>query len=335
MSRGLSVCLIPEPPAGRGIVPLIFLLLFPAGCGRKPPEVLFRYRFQPGEEYVYRVTLRGEGEVTMVMGAGAEDENRTVFPVRLEGGYLMVLRVREVSPQGEARIALSYREFDLATTSVIQEREMSVRLTDDRVLVSEGDRVIQETRAGDGEFPLRGVIGEEFELRVDERGTIREARVPAPPEKLFPALRFESFLERMQPEFPGDPVPIGSTWSRTIAIPGPGIQRHWDQGERWEVRLDSTFRGFAEPGEETAVIDYTGSFEQSKPEEEPGSGLRGSSHHLSGTTRFDLSRGRMISGSSTLRQSLEIRMPFEQVLRGRNMDFRVEDTVEVSVQLRQ
>lgn len=335
MSRGHSVCLIPQLSAGRGILLFVLPLLLAAGCGRKPPEVLFRYRFQPGEEFVYQVTLRGEGEVAMVLGAGEEDESRTVFPVKLEGGYLMALRVREVSPEGEAGIVLSYRDFDLTTTSLVQDREMSVRLTDDRVLVSEGDRVIRETGAGDGEFPLRGVVGEEFDLRVDERGTIRPARIPAPPEKLFPALRFESFLERMQPEFPGDPVPAGSTWSRTISLPGPGLQRHWDGGEKWEVRLDSTFRGFAEPGEEAALIDYTGDFEQSKPEEEPGPGLRGSAHHLSGTARFDLPRGRLISGSSTLRQRLEIRMPFEEVLRGRHMDFLVEDTVEVSVQLRQ
>jgi hypothetical protein len=305
---------------------VILLLFFSSGCDRTPPETfLFRYQFQPGEELIYEVSLRGEGEVTMTTGAEDDEPDRIVLPVRLEGSYLMGFRVEEVSPDGAAELAISYRDFDLATVSRIHDREMSVRLSDRGLVISEGDRVIKEVEAGEADFPLRDVIGEEFVFRVDSRGTILAARVPAAPDRLFPALRFDSFLERMQPEFPREPVPLGATWSRTT------------QGEKWSVQLDATFRGFADRGQKTALLDFAGSFRQEDPEEGMGggSGLKGSYHHLSGTTRFDLAEGRVISSSSTLRQNLAVQIGLAQVLRGRKIDIRVEDTVEVSVQLRQ
>jgi hypothetical protein len=343
VSLGIKSRLNPKQTGGRclaGIIPVsaLFLLFLPFGCRQPPPEkFLFRYQFQPGEELVYEVSLRGEGEVTMTTGGADDEADRITLPVRLEGGYLMEFRVEGVSPEGEADLTLSYRDFDLTTVSRIHDREMSVRLTDQGVIISEGDRVIKEVEAGEKDFPLQEIVGEEFEFRVDNRGTILMARVPAAPDRLFPSLSFDSFLERMQPEFPREPVPLGASWSRAIELPGPGIQRDWDQGKRWAVRLNSTFEGFEDPEEKIAVIDYNGSFEQPEPEEEAGAGpgRRGSSHHLSGTTRFNLPDGRVISSNSTLRQNIDLRIGPEEVLRGRKIDIRVEDTVEVSVRLRQ
>lgn len=325
-------------PAGRIPAAALFLvILLCSGC-RPPPEedVLFRYRFRPGETLIYQVTLRGEGEVTMTMsGEGDEqdEEDPIPLPVRLEGGYLMELKVEEVSPEGEADLSLVYRDFSLTSVSQIREREIVTSLTDRGLTISEGDRVISETGSEEDGFPLRGVVGEKFQFRVDGRGAILEARVPPAPERLFPSLQFESFLERMQPEFPREPILAGTSWSRTVEVPAPGLGRHWDRGERWTVRLESTFRDFENRGRKTALIDFSGSFEQEVPERPEGSGLRASSHHLEGTFRFDIPGGRVISSSSTLRQSLDIRVAFDQALRGRNIDIRVEDTVEVSVQL--
>ncbi len=323
-------------PAGllpAGVFSLAVLLW--SGC--RPPEedVLFRYRFQPGETLVYQVWLRGEGQVTMRMDAEEDEEDRIPLPFRLKGGYLMELKVEEVSPAGEAELSLGYRDFDLTSVSRIREREISTSLTDRGLTITEGDRVIRETGSGEEDFPLRGVVGEKFRFRVDDRGTVLEARVPPAPERLFPSLQFEAFLERMQPEFPREPIPAGASWSRTVEVPVSGLGWHGDRGERWVVRLESTFRGFDQRRRETALIDFSGSFQQEIPEPPEGSGLRASSHHLTGTFRFDIPGGRVLSSSSTLRQSLEIRVAFDQAPRGRSFQSRVEDTVEVSVQLRE
>jgi len=323
-----------------GLLPAgIFTLALLLGSGCRPPpeeDVLLRYRYRPGETLVYRVSLRGEGEVLMTMsveGEEREEEDRIPLPVSLEGDYLMELKVEEVSPEGRAQLSLSYREFNLSSVSRIRDREIVTSLTDRGLTITEDDRLISEIGRDDDGYPLRGVVGEEFRLRVDDRGTVLEARVPPAPERIFPSLQFDAFLERMQPEFPREPVPAGASWSRTVEVPVSGLGRQWDRGERWEVRLESTFRGFDDRRRETALIDFSGSYRQETPELPEGSGLRSSSHHLTGTFQFDVPGGRVISSSSTLRQNLELRAAFDQVLRGRSLDIRVEDKVEVSVRL--
>jgi len=332
----------PKPPSGRFFAAIasagvILLLLLPAGCGKKspPPEVLFRYQFRPAEEFTYEISLLGEGEATMTMGKEDGEKEEVVLPVRMEGSYLMEIRVGAVSPEGVADLFLAYRDFDLTAVSRVRDREMAVRLDDGGMVISEGDRVIKETGAGESDFPLRGITGEEFEIRIDNRGTILSARLPAGPERLFPGLRFDAFLERMQPEFPREALPPGASWSRVIEVPGPGQGRPWDRGEKWSVELVSTFRGYEGRDEKTALIDFSGDYRQEAPAEVAGSGPRGSSHRLEGTTRFDLPGGRVLSSRSVLRQSLDVRIEFDQVLRGEKIDLRVEDTVEVTVQLRQ
>lgn len=315
--------------------------LLPTGCKKPPPEeeIIFRYRFQPGEILLYQVSLSGEGAVEMTMGkAGEEEEEGNIsLPVRLEGGYLMEVQVEEVSPGGEVRFSLSYRDFDLTSVSRVREREMTSRLTDRSLLILEGGREIKEIQSGDAHYPLQGIVGEKFGFRVDNRGTILEARTPPAPEHLFPSLQFESFLERMQPEFPREPVRVGSSWTRAVSVPGPGLGRNWDRGERWTVEIDSTFSGFVGRGDRIARIEFSGDFRQEPPvpETESRSGPRGSFHRLQGSCEFDRVAGRMLSSRSTLRQKLDLRIALEQVLRGREIDIRVDDTMEVVIELQQ
>lgn len=273
----------------------------------------------------------------MTMAGGEGEEERISLPVRLEGSYLMEIQVESVFPEGGAELALRYRDFDLTTVSTVRDREMTVLLSDRGLMISEGDRVLKKTEPGEDGFPLRGVIGEKFEFRVDNRGTIIDARVPPAPDSLFSALDFTSFLERMQPEFPREPVPAGASWSRTIEVPGPGLGRPWDRGERWSVQFDSTFRDLTGSGGQVARIDFAGDFRQAPPapEAEDRSGMRGSSHNLSGTYEFDRAAGRVLASRSILRQVLDSRIDLDQVLRGRKIDIRVNDTLEVAVRLRQ
>jgi len=332
----------PVPGSGRPAVLILaaalLLGVLPAGCNKPPPEdVLFRYRFRPGEVLAYRVTLQGGGEVTMTMGGAGDREEEISLPVRLEGGYLMVITVEEVAPGGEAELSLNYRDFQLTSISRVRDREMTAVLTDRDLVISEGDRVIKEVRSGEEEYPLRGIVGDKFEFRVDDRGTILESRLPPAPDRLFPSLRFEAFLERMQPDFPREPVPVGSSWTRAVAVPGPGLGRHWDRGDRWTVEIESTFSGFAGRGDRVARIDFSGDFRQESPDQEDGgrSGLRGSFHSLEGNYEFDREAGRVLSSRSTLRQNLDLKIAFDQVLRGREIDIRVDDTMEVEIQLQQ
>jgi hypothetical protein len=77
--------------------------------------VLLRYRFQPGQEFRYRMTLTGD--ITMTMSgipqpAGANVPNR--IPMTMNGTYEWVQKVKSVSPEGAATVSLGFDKMDLA-----------------------------------------------------------------------------------------------------------------------------------------------------------------------------------------------------------------------------
>src|SRR5947209_1348867 len=81
--------------------------------------VLLRYRFQPGQEYRYRMTVNGDLPITP--GAGAPPGGVLFpgpIPSTMKGTYEWVQRVKSVSPEGVATVSLSLDKMDL-TTSVL------------------------------------------------------------------------------------------------------------------------------------------------------------------------------------------------------------------------
>ncbi|MFH1037426.1 MAG: hypothetical protein V1789_01985 [PVC group bacterium] len=341
-----SIGIIPD--RGRGAVPrpvkaaftagVLLILLGAAGCQKPtPPGYLLRYHFQPGDILQYDVYLTGEGTVTMEEVGSKKEGDRLVLPVRIQGSYLLEAAVESVSPEGTAAISVSYKDFHLTMTNRVRDRESTIILTDRSLRTVEGETVKKEITADDEDFPLRGISGETFTVEVDPRGRIIAARVPPSPGRRFPYLKFDNLWERIQPEFPETEVPVGAGWSREVEIPAPGAGSPWDRGETWAVKLDSTFRGFQGKEEKIALIDFTGRYEQeSLPEEggRPLSGVKRSTHLLTGTVEFDIKDGLVLSSRSRLKQGLDLLMVLEQVIPGKNLQARIDDATEITVTLR-
>src|SRR5438876_6167969 len=78
--------------------------------------VLLRYRFQPGQEYRYRVTMNGEMPMTLggvTPPAGANMPGK--IPMTMTGTIEMVQKVKSVTPDGAATISFGMDKWEMTT----------------------------------------------------------------------------------------------------------------------------------------------------------------------------------------------------------------------------
>src|ERR1051326_6710488 len=78
--------------------------------------ITLRYRFQPGQELRFRLTLNADMGMTMAGGpipAGAGVPNK--IPMTMSGVYQWVQKVKSVNPDGSAVVSLGCEKMDLTT----------------------------------------------------------------------------------------------------------------------------------------------------------------------------------------------------------------------------
>jgi len=317
----------------------LLLLLLPVGCKEPPPaEYQFRYRFQPGKTLKYDVSIDGNGEVTLFSSTQAKKAEEITLPVDFKGTFLLEAVIDTVSPAGTAGLAISYKDFNCRITNRVRDRETTMLLTDQMMRVEERGEIRKELKAGDSGFPLNGIVGSSFELEVDSQGKIIRAEVPPDPGSAFPYMKLDNVFDQIQPEFPLAAIPIGTSWSREVKVSPPESGRPWNRGQTWTIKLNSTFRGFKKGKNQIALIDLSGNIKQSiSPEEkeDQSSGLKRSSHKLSGTIEFDLKRGIVLSSRSVLEQELDIMMLIEQIPSGNKIKVHIKDSTAITVKLNQ
>ena len=317
----------------------LLLLLLPVGCKELPPaEYQFRYRFQPGETLKYDVSIDGNGEVTLFSSTQAKKAEEITLPVNFKGTFLLEAVIDRVSPAGTAGLGISYKDFNCRITNRVRDREITMLLTDQMMRVEERGEIRKELKDGDSGFPLNGIVGSSFELEVDSQGKIIRAEVPPDPGSAFPYMKLDNVFDQIQPEFPLAAIPIGTSWSREVKVSPPESGRPWNRGQTWTIKLNSTFRGFKKGKNQIALIDLSGNIKQSiSPEEkeDQSSGLKRSSHKLSGTIEFDLKRGIVLSSRSVLEQELDIMMLIEQIPSGNKIKVHIKDSTAITVQLNQ
>ena len=316
---------------------IFFLLILPTGCEKPPPaKYLFRYRFQPDEILNYNVTMDGKGEVTLTTFSRKKEAEEITLPVDFKGRFLLEANIDSVSSAGTAGISVSYKDFSCMITNRVRDRETTMLLTDQLMRVEEGGRIKKELKAGESGFPLNGIVGSSFEIEVDSRGKLIQAQVPPDPGKDFPYMKLDNLLDQIQPEFPLAAIPVGTSWSREVKVSPPESGRPWNRGQIWTIKLESIFRGFKAGDERVAIIDLSGNFKQSIDSEDSRaqlSGLKQSSHTLTGTIEFDLEKGLVLSNQSTLKQELDILMAIEQIAAGSKIKVHINDTTSITVKL--
>lgn len=316
----------------KGVVSAVILLLLvlPTGCKKPlPAEYLFRYRFQPDEILNYEITMDGKGEVTLTTFSRKKESEEITLPVDFKGRFLLEAVIDSVSPTGTAEISVSYEDFSCIITNRVRDRETTMTLTDQLMRVEESGRIKKELKAGESGFPLNGIVGSSFEIEVDSRGKLIQSQVPPDPGGDFPYMKLDNLLDQIQPEFPMAAIPVGTSWSREVKVSPPESGRPWNRGQTWTIKLESTFRGLKDGSDRVAIIDLSGDLQQSiSPEDSKAqlSGLKQSSHTMTGTIEFDLEKGLVLSSHTRLEQELDILMAIEQIARGNKIKVHIKDT---------
>lgn len=106
---------------------LWFALTAAAEAQGTDEAVLLRYRFQPGQEFRYRMTLTGD--LGMSMGGMAIPPGAAVpprIPMTLTATYEMVQKVKSVSPEGVATVSVGFDKLD--TTMAMMGMNVTSRL---------------------------------------------------------------------------------------------------------------------------------------------------------------------------------------------------------------
>jgi hypothetical protein len=98
-----------------GAAAMIWLVLAAAAAAQGPDEaVLLRYRFQPGQEFRYRMTLTGDMGMTMGGVGLPPGAVPPKIPVTMKSTYEMVQKVKSVSPEGVATVSIGFDKLDTA-----------------------------------------------------------------------------------------------------------------------------------------------------------------------------------------------------------------------------
>jgi hypothetical protein len=98
-----------------GVAALLWLGLAAAALAQDEP-VQLRYRFQPGQEFRYRLTINGDLAMTMAgikPPPGANIPPR--IPMALSGTYEWVQKVKSVAADGSATVSISLDKMEMTT----------------------------------------------------------------------------------------------------------------------------------------------------------------------------------------------------------------------------
>jgi hypothetical protein len=97
-----------------GAAGLLWLALAAAAGAQGPDDaVQLRYRFQPGQEFRYRMTITGDMETSMSglnLPGGAAAPRK--IPMTMTCNWLMVQKVKSVSPEGVATITVGFDQME-------------------------------------------------------------------------------------------------------------------------------------------------------------------------------------------------------------------------------
>ena len=128
-------------------------------------------------------------------------------------------------------------------------------------------------------------------------------------------------------QLPEQPVKIGDAWEVVqqvaVAVPGPG----GEAAPPLDMRLRHTLKDVVTTNEKQfALIESKGS--GSSPQEAPGPAVR---QILTGTSRFDLARGALVSGQYLSQLFMEVDAPAPAGAAGGPSKIKIEGVVTISV----
>jgi len=327
-----------RPAIAAGLAALIIAALSAALLLRRGPPVLLRYAWRPDTRLDYRLTLQGSGQAALASPASSAEKDRLALPVEMEGTIAYSLEVTEVSAEGVADILLRVDAVEATIRNEVRGRKMRLELDSSSLRSFEVDRLMKEVPASSGDFPLRGILGVPFRLRIDSRGQVLSCDLPSGIQGSFPLPNLRQMIVGGLPDWPEAAVRRGESWQSDAVLSMPGVGKPWSRGETWKVGLNSVLRRVGrEQGKPAAYISFSGRMEQqwtgTEEEKRQNSGIKSFVQTVSGERLFDLERGRLRSSREPLAQEFRIFMNLDQVVAGSGFDVEVDFSLRADTEL--
>jgi hypothetical protein len=192
--------------------------------------VLLRYRFQPGQEFRYRMTVSGDlgtvaGGVTGRTGASG------TIPATMSGTYEWVQTVKSVSPQGLATISYRFDRLDLTSASMGATFSLHMGANGKLQVLMNG----QSLSPPNADTIIRDPF---YECQMDPMGQLTRAKVILPPwvSQLFGGENIASMFNGRMPGMgmlllPEKSIRTGETWDTKTDIQVP-ISVPWLTGSQ-------------------------------------------------------------------------------------------------------
>jgi hypothetical protein len=190
--------------------------------------VLLRYRFQPGQEFHYRLTLNGDLGMSfsgITPPPGAHMPPRT--PMTMTGTYEFSQKVRSVTPEGAAVVSLGIDKMEL-TTDVMGMNVVARLGADGKMETVMNGKPMRLPNA-----PPVNLSHPIFEATIDPVGKISGVTPEATNvmNQLFAGQNIASMFNGMPGMggllLPSQPVKAGDTWDNNfdlrIPLPSPGM----------------------------------------------------------------------------------------------------------------
>jgi hypothetical protein len=189
--------------------------------------ILLHYRFQPGQELRYRLTLNADMPMTMsgiTPPPGAKMPGK--IPITMNGTYELVEKVKSVSPEGAATVSIGMDKMDLTTT--MMGMNIVARLGPDGKL----ETLVNGKPATNPNAPARVLPNPLVEETIDPTGKVSGVNPDSlnAMNQLFGGQNISSLFNGLPGIggliLPAQPIKPGDTWDTkfdlTMPLPVPG-----------------------------------------------------------------------------------------------------------------
>lgn len=283
---------LPVAPAGRALPALLTLFLAPLALAAQ--QVDLRWKYQAGEQLVYRVTLEQEAAVP---GQGTQS-----------GTQIQTMRwaVDEVAPSGDATVTVTTERMQInqvgPTGSIDYDSEtmsdsaspqaaMFGAIVDmSYTLVIAPDGTVKEVRG------LEGMIDEMVgEMSAETAGPARQQF-----SQMFNEESIRNMMQQSIQSFPTEPVGPSDTWETSYSMPVPMM------GEITTTANFTLDDVVTREGRPVALISSTGSVAFGEAEGQLAGMMEMDDATVSSTLEFDVERGHILSGTTDTSMTMNV-----------------------------
>jgi len=181
------------------ITAVIAAVLLASAAGAEPVEL--RYKYSPGDKYIYSMTADGRGNVTTsVAGAAVAGEDAVQdIPVNMGVRMMLTTKVAGVSDDGLATLETQIGQYRISQS--------------DEIVV---DYDVEKGRKEGCTADVIEMLAQPLKMKVDPQGGVSEVTGLQKLNDLSPQFDLSQLISQMQQPWPEKAVKTGDTWTQEL-----------------------------------------------------------------------------------------------------------------------